>query len=108
MGEIEVMHIVGLDVTIGPVRRQRCAWCGALLAEDDFSRMAWPLNGDGTDPGPPPPWQVGAIVAVLGGRGEGFTGMRVIPEDDWPVSDDGDYKRIPDGCCGLLDVEVTR
>jgi len=111
----EVLHLVGVDVQVGSVRRQRCAWCGALLVEDDFSRMAWSLNEDGSDPGPPGPWPVFAVVAVTGARevapGQvlGFRGMRVVPRDDWPdAEDEPGEKRLPDGSCALIDLDVTR
>lgn len=99
----EVVHIVGLGVQVGMVRRQRCSWCGALLQEDDFSRMAWTLNPDGTDPGPPGCWPVGELVAVDGPV------TRVVPRDEWPDSaTDPDEKRLPDRCCAMLDPAVTR
>lgn len=94
-----VVHIVGIDVTMdGYHRRQRCAWCGALLADDDFSRMAWPLNEDGTDPGPPPPWGVGVLIEVAGEAGSFRFMGRVEPDDG----------KMPDNCCARLDPDITR
>lgn len=96
-------HIVGMDVSIGPLRRQRCAWCGHLLVDEDLSRMSWPLNPDGTDPGPPGLWPIGAVLAVDGPV------QYVVDEDDWPESEiyPGE-KRLPDGCCARLDPYVTQ
>lgn len=99
---MDVLHIVGLDVQVGSARRQRCAWCGALLLDDDLTRMAWTLDPDGTDPGPPPVWPIGELIAVDGGV------ERVVPRDAWPDSATPGEKRLPDGCCALLDPEVTR
>jgi len=101
-----VVHIIGIDVTMdGHLRRQRCAWCGQLLVDEDLSRMSWTLNEDGTDPGPPGAWPVGELVEIVGDRrnepGEvlGFRGMRVLdPRPDV----------MPDNCCAWLDPEVTK
>lgn len=102
------MHLVGIDMRIGPLRRQRCAWCGQLLVDEDLSKMSWMLNADGTDPGPPGMWPAGEVIEVIGDLGSGRF-MRIVPESDWPdsVSDPGE-KRLPDGCCALLDPAVTR
>lgn len=101
-----VAHIVGLAVNFGPLRRQRCAWCGQLLQDDDLRNMAWPLNEDGTDPGPPPMWREGGVVVVQGDL-DSFRIMHVIEEDDLPDHPDGG-KRLPDNACVHLDPEVTR
>lgn len=104
---VDVSHIVGLDIQIGPYRRQRCAWCGQLLLDEDLSRMAWQLNLDGTDPGPPGVWPMGAVVEVVGELGS-FRGVRIIPEDEWPQSvENPENKALPVGCCAKLDPAVT-
>lgn len=104
----EVVHIIGQDVQVGPLRRQRCAWCGQLLADDDLSRMAWQLNPDGTDPGPPGMWPVGELLAVTGDAGS-FRAMRTVPLEEWPDSEEHPgRKRLPDNCCAMLDPAVTR
>lgn len=41
-------HITGLAVIIGPFIRQRCAWCGQIIQDDDASKMA---SIDGQAPG---------------------------------------------------------
>lgn len=98
-----VVHIIGFPAQVGSIRRQRCAWCGALLDEMDFSRVAWSLNDDGTDPGPPPYWPVGDLIEVDGGV------QRVIDLDELPDHpDDPESKKIPDNCCATLDTEVTK
>jgi len=100
-----VVHIIGMDVTVdGHLRRQRCAWCGQLLVNDDLSRMAWTLNEDGSDPGPPGPWPMGALVEIVGdskpepGEVLGFRGMRIVEVEDG---------KLPDNACARLDPEVT-
>lgn len=96
-------HIVGMDVSLGTLRRQRCAWCGHLLVDEDLARMSWALNSDGSDPGPPSVfWRMGAVVAIDGAV------RYIVDEADWPESraHPGE-KRLPDGCCALLDPEVT-
>lgn len=35
-----LIHYVGTTLRIGPVVRERCAWCGALVYEIDFSKIA--------------------------------------------------------------------
>lgn len=89
MGERAAMtHIVGLDVMVGPVRRQRCGWCGVLLDQLDLTRVAWPLNPDGSDPGPPPPWPVGALMRTDGAFSS--------------VVDHADGDQLPDDACARL------
>jgi hypothetical protein len=66
--------------------------------------MAWSLNPDGSDPGPPGCWPVGEIVS-MGGTFPRVT--RLVPRDEWPTSTADGEKRLPDGCCALLDPEVT-
>ncbi|GLZ36239.1 hypothetical protein Lesp02_84260 [Lentzea sp. NBRC 105346] len=57
-----VVHIAGLDVEIGTLLRQRCAWCGEILADYDLRNVAAPI---GQDPRPAT-WPVGGLVAVDG------------------------------------------
>lgn len=60
---MSVTHIAAPHVTIdGRYRRQRCAWCEAVLAEYDLSRIAVPV---GTDPDPGH-WPEGALITVDG------------------------------------------
>lgn len=104
----EVVHIIGQPVQVGPLRRQRCSWCGHLLHDDDLSAIAWTLNEDGSDPGPPPMWPVGELLAVVGDSGS-FRAMRVVPIEEWPDAEqEPGERRLPDNCCALLDPEVTR
>ena len=106
-----VVHAIGMDVQFGYLRRQRCAWCGQLLVDEDLSRMSWPLNEDGSDPGTPGMWPAGDLVEVVGELGAGRM-IRVVPEDEWPFSQEPGApegaRTPPPNCCLHLDPEVTR
>lgn len=88
--EGSIVHIAGLDVRIGSLMRQRCAWCGAILADYDLRRVMVPAD----DPRPPGMWPVGDLVLV-----DGNLTVVVDHEDGQP---------LPDNACGSLDPEVTR
>lgn len=84
-----MIHIAGPYIVIGPLLRQRCAWCGAVLIDYDLTRVAVPLGQDPT----PATWGTGQLVDV-----------------DGPVSrvvDHTDGDPLPDGTCAHLDPEVT-
>ncbi|HZB28951.1 MAG TPA: hypothetical protein VE465_02175 [Streptosporangiaceae bacterium] len=90
---MSVIHIAGPDITVGHHLRQRCAWCGATLIDDDLTRLAVPA---GQDPRPAT-WTVGALVEVDGDN----------PRASWVVEHvDGDP--LPDNACGALDPAATR
>lgn len=56
-------HIAGVEITINDRWiRQRCAWCGYVLADYDLTRVAVPIG----QPGRPGGWETGAIVMVDG------------------------------------------
>lgn len=77
---MSVTHIAAPHVTIdGRYQRQRCAWCGTVLAEYDLTRIAVPV---GTDP-EPPHWPLGALVTVDGNASWG-----------------SDAEQLPDDACG--------
>lgn len=88
-----MIHIAGLDVQVGSHLRQRCSWCGALLIDYALDRIAVAVPEDGSDPGGPGTWAVGALVQV-----EGNASWVVDHEDGQP---------LPAGSCGQLDHEVT-
>lgn len=88
-----VIHIVGTDVQVGSRRRQRCAWCGAILADEDLSMMGWQLNADGTDPGPPGLWPIGGLLAHDGAV--------------WWIVDHEDGANLPPECCAELPDDLT-
>lgn len=84
------MHIAGADVQVGPLLRQRCAWCGALLQDYDLGRVAVPA---GQDPRPAL-WPMGVLVAVDGPA-------------SWIVEHQ-DGAELPPTACAQLDPGVTR
>ena len=57
-----VTHIAGAQVEVGSHLRQRCSWCGAMLADYDVARIAVP---EGQDPRPGM-WETGVLVRVEG------------------------------------------
>jgi len=82
-------HIAGTDLTLdGRYRRQRCAWCGAVLADYDLSLVAVP---EGQDPSPAM-WEPGHLVRV---------------EGNWSADVGDDTAKIPGDSCAMLDPAVT-
>lgn len=63
----EVVHIAGLDVEVGHLLRQRCAWCDAILVDYDLRRVAIAASTADLSDRRPATWPVGALVAVDGG-----------------------------------------
>lgn len=57
-----VTHIAGAQVQVGSRLRQRCSWCGVILADYDLDRIAVP---EGQDPRPGM-WETGKLVHVNG------------------------------------------
>lgn len=92
-----ITHVAGLDVLFqGRWQRQRCAWCGAVLVDNDLSLVAVPIPADESEPEPPALWPMGALVRVadLGG---GARCTSVLDDTDVP----------PDDSCMVLDPAVT-
>jgi len=85
-----MIHIAGPDITIGPLLRQRCAWCGTTLVDYNLDRVAVPV-GQGPRPAT---WPIGGLVELDGNA-------------SWTV-DHQDGAQLPDGACGRLDPVVTR
>lgn len=103
-----LVHYVGPVVRIGPFRRQRCMWCGAIVDEVDLSRVAMPIPEGKTEEQAradgdfePPTWQVAAWVGVDGG----VRWVERSVEDDAALGDDA---TTPERSCCRLDVEVTQ
>lgn len=84
-----ITHIAGMKVQVGARRRQRCAWCGALLCDYDLTRIAVP---EGQDP-EPAMWPPEELVVVDG-----------IASYTIPHVDGAD---LPADACAQLDDEVT-
>jgi hypothetical protein len=101
------VHLAGPTATVGAIRRQRCAWCGALLEECDLANIARPLE-PGEDPEHPKPWEpasweMGALVRVLGTSPR--VGM-VVEQERHPEHPDS--FSIPPDSCMALEEAVTR
>lgn len=110
-----VIHVAGMSMTfgyggdVGNVRRQRCAWCGALMSEDALDRMAVAIpdpKPEGWKPEPYPELKAGALYEVVGdlrnepGEALGFHGLAMV--------EPGEDGKVPPGTCFDLDLEVTR
>lgn len=96
-----VIHIVGVDIEVGPYLRQRCSWCGALLLDYDLSLTAMVIPAGKTedqarDDGDlkPATWPIGDLLAVDGSL------QYTVPHVDGA--------RLPETCCAMLDPSVTR
>lgn len=85
-----MIHFAGMQITVGPKLRQRCAWCGAVLIDYDLENIAVPVGQDPT----PATWPAGALIAV-----QGVMSTTVEHQDG---------ERIPAGTCFDLDPAVTR
>jgi hypothetical protein len=85
-----LVHIAGPDVQVGGQMRQRCAWCGALLADYDLAHVAAPIGQDPT----PAMWPAGELVAVDGPA-------------SWTVPHT-DGEQLPSNACAQLDPAATR
>lgn len=83
-----VVHFAGLDVQIGPLLRQRCAWCGVILVDYDLTRVAVPEGQEGG----PATWPVSTLVLR-----DGNLSAQVPHEDGTP---------LPDNTCDRLPPET--
>jgi hypothetical protein len=95
------IHVAGWPVQYGPLIRQRCAWCGAMIEDLDLRSMAFPIPHGKTEDQAradgdlqPGSWPPGALVARDGP-------VRYVLEH---IDGDG----APAGSCLLLDPDVTR
>lgn len=85
---MSVTHVAGLPVTMHGIHvRQRCAWCGAIIEDQDLTRMAAPI---GQQSSAFPTWEVGVMVRIDGGC---YSTV------------DGD--KMPEDACGMLPPEIT-
>lgn len=101
------IHIAGLDVLVGALMRQRCAWCGEILEDRDLAAErvlveapddARALDPDGKLIDPVKPyrgWPVGHLVEVTATQSGAGTFMVVVDHRD------GD--KLPADCCANLD-----
>lgn len=80
------IHIAGFPVRIGALRRQRCAWCDAVLIDMDLRLIAVP-EGQEIEPRF---WETGELVQVESDGG--FTAQTLVSHKD------GDA--LPADACG--------
>lgn len=86
-----LVHIAGRQLQVNNRLRQRCSWCGTVLADYDLERVAVMVQ-PGEEPAPPAMWEEGALIAVDGGA-------------SWVEPPDGE--KLPEGACALIDDDVT-
>lgn len=88
-------HLAGIHVTKdGRYVRQRCAWCGEILVDEDASLVQRPIEdirGDETPAEFVGTWPAATLVRIDGP-------VRSVVESD----------RYPEDCCMALDPEITR
>jgi hypothetical protein len=87
-----VTHIAGLVIDVGPLMRQRCAWCGAVLVDYDRERVM--VQADRPADRELPSWPVGELVEVDGP-------VSTVVEHEAGVD------KLPANACARLDPEVT-
>lgn len=85
-----VVHVAGADIAFNDLLRQRCAWCGAILIDQDLKLVLVP---EGTQDRGFPVWPAGSFIGVDGSM------KYFIPFEN------GDP--FPDGLCAKLDPAVT-
>jgi hypothetical protein len=86
-----VIHIAGLGLIVGGrFARQRCAWCGEILVEEDATLIA------STDPGPRDPcWPINSLVRVR--KEDGFVAYERIDQSDF----------LPVDCCAYSETRTV-
>lgn len=94
-----IVHIAGHPVQVGSHLRQRCAWCGAVILDQDLARTAVQLPEDGSDPPPYPTWGTGELIETHGLDHSAVSATWVVDHEDG--------QPVPDGCCAKLGPEVT-
>jgi hypothetical protein len=91
-----ITHIAGPDIVWdGRYLRQRCAWCGATLIDQDLTLVA--VAGD---PAPFPTWPVGDLIRVDGN-------MTVVVHEFRGLFPGEEPTKAPDDACLRLDPQVT-
>lgn len=95
----EIVHIAGNPVQVGTHLRQRCAWCGAVMIDQDLALTMVQIPEDGSEPASYPTWGVGELIARNGLDGSMVSGSWVVEHEAG--------QPVPDGCCAKLGPEVT-
>ena len=88
--EVPVTHIAGSEVQVGSHLRQRCAWCGEVMADYGLECIAVP---DGQDPRPAM-WAQGALV-----RRDGSA---------WFVGDHEEGADLPADSCAVAEIDAPK
>lgn len=100
------IHLSGPVVTFLGRARQRCVWCGYVITDDELARMAYPLNPDGSDPGPPPRGFAEGVFLEITLDPGGFRGTSIVEAEPSEDGQEGHVK-VPTNCCMWLPAELT-
>jgi hypothetical protein len=95
-----ITHLAGIDVTFENLIRQRCAWCGALIIDQDLTMIA--VRTEDADFGFPV-WGVGSFVEISDST---FPKMYSSVEPE--LAQDGVSVKVPENACMRLPAELTR
>jgi hypothetical protein len=88
-----IVHLAGEQITFNDRSRQRCLWCGALIEDKDWTRIAIAV-----EPGKTTEEMAESMRATKWNEFVGADGnMR------YAVEHEGD--KVPEGSCMLLDPE---
>jgi hypothetical protein len=105
-----VTHLAGEAILFDGRQRQRCAWCGYVIEDQDLAHVAVMLNEDGSTP-EYPHWPPGAFLRTT--TNGGFTGTHIVSDEELAYEPDEVCEehrasvRVPDDCCMRLPAEMT-
>jgi len=93
------IHIAGLDVQVGPLVRQLCAWCGETIENRDLSKEKVAVQ-----PGHPIPetrsgWPIGALIEITTSPTGGGRIVSIVDHDP--------AVKLPIDCCAMDEPEAT-
>lgn len=92
-----ISHVPGVAITFGGRHvRQRCAWCGTVLIDEDLTRIGI-IDDDGS--GEFPTWSTEGLVRVTTRPGS--------PTLYESVDLQGENPKVPPDCCMCLPPELT-
>lgn len=92
--------MAGIDIRYENHLRQRCAWCYALLIDDDLTMIQVRTEDLVDGEFIPAIWPVGAFIQVEGEFPVMTSVIEVEPHEDGSI-------RVPDNCCMRLPKEMT-
>lgn len=87
---IDITHIAGGVIEVDDRVRQRCAWCGAILIDENMANVMVPTDQPDKSF---PTWPVGDLVTLRGNSS--WTSHVAVGEP------------LPPSMCALLDPSVT-